>query len=188
MKPSQDEFDVVSTYRCAVPKIVQKVGTTLYVPYDAVAAVFEVKQTMTIEKLKQDLDKLGLLSRLPMDAERAQVIAAKNEAVNRPLRILIYYESIVAHTTLKEILIANPTSWDIVVVVKDDFTVVNGTIGLATLIAGIKDEEKGLPVFLKGNSLLNMIVGITISLKYPLTVHTTEVFLKLMEQQRSQSP
>ena len=58
---SENEFDVVATYKTVVPRIVLKVHETSFLPYDAVAFIAEVKQTVTKAGLESDLKKFDKL-------------------------------------------------------------------------------------------------------------------------------
>lgn len=64
LRNEENEFDVVATYKNALPKIVLQRGKTPFIPYDSTAFITEVKQTLTKSNLNKDLKKLGKLSML----------------------------------------------------------------------------------------------------------------------------
>jgi len=47
----ENEFDVIATYKSASPRIVLKVGDVKYIPFDSVALLIEVKQTLNKNNL-----------------------------------------------------------------------------------------------------------------------------------------
>ncbi len=54
-----NEIDIVGTFKSATPKLVLKTATSIFVPYDAVALIVEVKTVMDKGKLREDLEKLA---------------------------------------------------------------------------------------------------------------------------------
>ena len=64
--PAENEFDVVATYKTAVPRVVIETEAIKYVPLDAVAFVIETKHSLTRRNLELGLRKFSKLLKLPL--------------------------------------------------------------------------------------------------------------------------
>lgn len=115
----ENEFDVVSTYKTALPKIIFKAGETPYIPLDSVAFVVEVKQTLTSSVLQHDLEKMEKLNKLKT-SNRFGVTISGAYAVEKPLKILFYYESEMPVTKAVEMLNSHTNAWDFMLILMDD--------------------------------------------------------------------
>jgi hypothetical protein len=111
LKATENEFDVVALHKDSVPRLVHR----RLVPYDSVAFIIEVKQTMTLENLEKDLVKFSKLDSLKVNAEK------------RPLRVLFYYEAKAEHAKAFELLDKYCNSWDVCVILKENITYVSCT-------------------------------------------------------------
>lgn len=124
LKPTENEFDVIGLYRNAVPKLVHR----RLVPYDSVAFIFEIKQTLTITNLKDDLAKFERIKNLKINKQRFNFNCwfPKN-LIKRPLRVLFYYE---LHANIEKVceLLNSSDSWDLCVILKEDNVLMNSTI------------------------------------------------------------
>ncbi|HML03608.1 MAG TPA: DUF6602 domain-containing protein [Candidatus Bathyarchaeia archaeon] len=128
----ENEFDVVAIHKNAVPKIV----INRFVPFDSVAFITEVKQTLTVENLESDLIKLGKLSLLKV-SDRSQIGNLPSnfniEKMRRPLRLLFYYEQKADFEKVKRLLeVDYKESWDLFVVLTQHLVICNTTMPLIT--------------------------------------------------------
>jgi hypothetical protein len=127
--PKENEFDIVATYKNAVPKLVHH----HLVPYDSVAFVTEVKQTLTLPNIEKDLAKLEKLSKLPISNNRGGLYADRRifqgYRINRPLRILFYYEAKAKPDKVYKLLEGSfAKSWDLCIVLKEEVILLNSTL------------------------------------------------------------
>ncbi|MCL5949332.1 MAG: hypothetical protein M1490_02505 [Candidatus Bathyarchaeota archaeon] len=120
----ENEFDVIGTYRTAVPRIVHQ----RLVPYDSVAFIIEVKQTLTINKLKDDLAKLCKLKELRTNKQRFNFNTwFPPNLLWRPTRVLFYYEARANRDKVCDLL-EKSEAWDLCIVLKDNNVLMNSTI------------------------------------------------------------
>lgn len=169
-----NEFDVVSTYKTAVPKIVFKAHETSFVPYDAVAFIVEVKQTLTKTVLENDLKKLDKLSKLKI-GERFGVLFTGDYVIQRPLRILFYYESEIADATALGMLNKYRNAWDFMAILMDDVLFGNPSLP----IIGKRFKTDRISRF-KGYPLLQLMLATTTSLPCPPIVNAWSLFVNLL--------
>lgn len=124
LKPTENEFDVVGLYRNAVPKLVHR----RLVPYDSVAFIIEVKQTLTIPNLENDLAKFEKIKSLKINPQRFNFNCwFPADLIKRPIRVLFYYES---QADIEKVfgLLDSSDSWDLCIIVKDNNVLMNSTI------------------------------------------------------------
>lgn len=129
----ENEFDIVATYKNAVPKLVHH----RLVPYDSVAFVIEVKQTLTLPNLEKDLGKLEKLSKLPVSNNRCGLYTDKRifkgYRINRPLRILFYFEAEAKEDEVFKLLEGSlAKSWDLCIILKKRDCVSKLNVALCT--------------------------------------------------------
>ena len=171
----ENEFDVVSTYKTAVPRIVFKAEETAFVPYDAVAFLMEVKQTLNKGALKKDLEKLDKLNELHL-GDRFGVTIGGGFNIQRPLRALFYYESEISDKTLLEMLNKYRSAWDLTMVFDDNMILANPLLPII---------GKGTPAteiaVSKRYPLLQSMFIITASLPYPPIVNAWSLFMNLLK-------
>jgi len=128
-KPKENEFDLIATYKNAIPKLVYH----RLVPYDSVAFIIEVKQTLKLPELKKDLLKFDKLNKLQVADNRTGIYASSGVftsfKVKRPLRFLFYYEAEAKVEKIFQILEGEyGKSWDVCVVLKDEVVFLNSTL------------------------------------------------------------
>lgn len=126
LKPRENEFDIIAIYRNAIPRLVHN----RLIPYDSVAFITEVKQTLTSKYLRHDLEKLSKLDALKLNVDRFGVLRSQGwiPEIERPIRILLYYESALSLDKVWEILDNEYVkSWDIFVILKENITAGNST-------------------------------------------------------------
>lgn len=171
----ENEFDIVSTYKTAIPRIVFKAEETAFVPYDAVAFITEVKQTLNKGALKKDLRKLDKLNKLRL-GKRFGVTIGGDFNIQRPLRALFYYESEISDKTLLELLNKYESAWDLTIVLEDDMILANPSlpiIGKGALVTEIAVSKR--------YPLLQSMFIITASLPYPTIVNAWSLFVELLK-------
>lgn len=166
----ENEFDVVSTYKTAIPRIILKAGATPFLPYDCVAFVVEVKQTVDSSALEKDLKKLDKLARLKL-GKRFGVSIGGRFNIKRPLRILFYYDSEIADTTALRMLNSYGNAWDVMIIFMDDSIFVNPQLPI------VKPDRISVS---KRYSLLQLMFVIASSIPYPPVVNAWSVFDKLL--------
>jgi hypothetical protein len=132
-KGTENEFDTLAIHGYSVPMLVHH----RLIPYDSIAFLIEVKQTLTVTSLEADLIKLGKLEGLKAIDRSSFVPIVGNFPIpkmNRPLRILFYYEPQADLDKVKELLeVKYKTSWDICVVFSK-VVIVNTNLPLIKLV------------------------------------------------------
>jgi hypothetical protein len=128
-KKTENEFDIVATYKNATPKIVYQ----RLIPYDSVAFIIEAKQTLKLDKkhLINDLEKFDKLNNLIVATHRVsgQYPAVSNPfKLNRPLRILFYYEQKADVNKFFNILVQFRKAWDLCIILDENRIVLNSTL------------------------------------------------------------
>ena len=108
LKPIENEFDIVATYKTAVPRIILEHEKHKYISYDSVAFIIQVKQDLDKGKLKSDLEKLKKIRSLPLCLGRfrpASVVIPESLCVGtisvQPLNILFYLRRSIATKQLR---------------------------------------------------------------------------------------
>jgi len=130
-KPTENEFDIVATYKTAVPKILLEHERQKFIPYDSVAFIIQVKQDLDKGKLKSDLEKFRKLRSLPLYPGRVPAsveypadlhAGGRNEL---PLSILFYIRKNISDRAMESLLREFKDYWDFLVVVEDKKLLVN---------------------------------------------------------------
>lgn len=170
----ENEFDVVCTYKTAIPKIIYKAHETPFVPYDAVAFTVEVKQTLTKSALEKDLKKLDKLSKLKV-GQRWGARFGGTYTIERPLKILFYYESEISLDALVEALNKYRNAWDFLMVLTENVTYGNPSLP----IIGKRLETEKITRYVK-YPLVHLMYLMMSSLPYPLVVDTSSLFINLL--------
>jgi hypothetical protein len=171
----ENEFDVVSTYKTAIPRIVFKAQETAFVPYDAVAFLLEVKQTLNKETLEKDLQKLDKLNKLRL-GNRFGVTIGGNYNIQRPLKALFYYESEISDKTMLATLNKYGNAWDLTIVFDDNTILANPLLPIIG-----KGAQVGEVAISKRYPLLQSMFIITASLPYPTIVNAWSLFVNLLK-------
>ena len=183
-KQGENEFDVVATYKTAIPKIVLEIGHGIFIPLDAVAFISEIKQTLTKTSLNEDLEKFKKLSTLPVSQNRMGSMGWRRrvrkgdewgdkfvkEGVPIP-KILIYYESEIDEQFINEMLNSYKGFWDAIVLVKDDNLFLNPDSVLNYFF------ESDQMISIKEYSLFWLLILISLSLPIPSRVLTVDFFI-----------
>lgn len=125
----QNEFDVVSLFCQAIPRIVVEEGKIRWVPLPSIAFVCEVKSRVDKGRLSSDLDKLSTLRSLEGDpADRFPTKMQGPSTVDRQIHCLVYDQASIANDTFTELLAQSQNSWDMVLIVEENVLVVNETL------------------------------------------------------------
>jgi hypothetical protein len=140
LKETANEFDIVAIYNNAVPKIVYE---RRLVPYDSVAFLVEVKQTLTLQAIRDDLLKLEKLNNIRVSKKH------EKSMLNRPLRALFYYESKIDPQKLNTLLLEKEQSWDLCIILDKDVVILNKTLPLNKIVF-----KKDKPIWEGKNALL----------------------------------
>lgn len=173
----QNEFDVVATFRNASPRLVMKVGEVSYLPYDATALVIEVKQTLERTALKRDLDKLRKLDSFDTSGRFGTPFKTRF-SIERPLKILFYYEEHIDENSLEELLTQYAQSWDMVLVLSDD--ILFGNRALPVVAKDLGDSENMIICY-HDYSLFYFLKLVNLSITVSPFVDALSVFGKLIE-------
>jgi hypothetical protein len=176
LKPSENEFDVVATFKNACPRLVLKTEGATYVPLDAVAHVVEVKQTLEMPGLKSDLDKLNVLDKVAAQFSFGSFFHG-DWTVMRPLKILFYYEAAI-DTGSMIALLSQRSGWDMLAVFRDDLLLGNRSLPAFQRMKGNPSAENIAAIH--PNALIQMLLVAAASMPSPPTVSTLQVFLGLL--------
>lgn len=168
----ENEFDVAALFKNAVPRVVIELKNSgiRYVPLDAVAFLVEVAQTLNSQILEGDLKKFDKLSNLPL-GNRFTMFIGRETTIQKPLKILIYYEDEIDKDSLVNNLISYGSAWDIMTLVKRDWVIINSNLPI------VKRKEEPL-IILNKNSLLKTMLVMVISLPYPSIVDASKLFVE----------
>ena len=180
-KQGENEFDVVATYKTAIPKIVLEVGDSKFIPLDAVAFIAEIEQTLDKNRLKKDLEKFKKLSTLPVSRDRIGTLIWKSRKGDKwkekfikedvPIpKISIYYERKINEQSLTKTLNSYKGYWDAIVLVKDEILLLNPD---SVLNYGFKSDQ----IIHKKDSLFWLLILISLSLPIPIRVLTVNFFI-----------
>ncbi|MGB9952173.1 DUF6602 domain-containing protein [Haloarcula marismortui] len=177
----QNEFDVVSSFRTAVPNIVFSEDNMYWVPYDGVAFICEVKSKLTKDKLEGDLSKLDILRKIrgnPSD-RFPDNISGTNMMVPHQLHCLIYDKNEINQQTQKELLYEYPNSWDLLLIVNEDKLLMNSTLPYAHKLFNNEGQEGEFQWCHIDNGLLWLIVTLSVSIPQPPVVYTINPLVKM---------
>ncbi len=165
--PEENEFDVVAIYKNAVPKLVHDIR---HIPYDAVAFVTEISQTLDLSKLRKDLGKFMKLSKLQVSHERfrfrryadpkAQGQINPVPSISRPVRVLLYYEAEASEKKVFNILTKNGDYWDMFLILKKKILLINTTLPIVS-----KWFKSDMPILEKSFPLLKAMIFICYSVE-----------------------
>ena len=118
-----NEFDVIATYKNAIPRLIYKIKRREFIPYDSVAFITEVKQTLTKPFLKKDLEKFQKLNNLKIGSQFKYLNFPYTRP--RPERVLFYYERKASQSGIVDLLKQYQDSWDVMTILKDDVIFIN---------------------------------------------------------------
>lgn len=170
----ENEIDIVATFNISSPQIVIKKGALKYVPYDATAFIIEVKSKLTKSDLSEDLSKLEQISKLPLSPNRFMSgTIGHPQRVQRPLRILFYYEESIDRMEMEKLLNSYNRAWDLIFIVKKDELVLNMSLDLVKKLSeisfpqGSQEEDKILILSWKTDAYLLFLLCISALVPFP---------------------
>ena len=177
--PGENEFDIVATYKTAVPKIAININNFKYILLDAVAFIIETKQDLTAQNLKHDLKKLSNLSLLPIHPKRMSIHMSGKYTINQTYipKILFYINKKISEKTLSYSLSTYTNAWDFLAIVP----VQTEDICSSTLIINPKlglSKRKNEIIVIKGFALTKLICLLLLILPLPFHVNASSFFFK----------
>ncbi len=172
-----NEIDVIATFRNASPNLILKIQDTEFVPYDAVAFMIEVKERMDKSNLEVDLDKLRKIAMLPLTPDRCQPPLTGSYNIERPLRILFYYDISIDDREEERLLLEHYSDWDLIVVLQKDVIILNMSLPISDILP---EQFKNVQIFhWEQNPLVSLLLIILASVPMPLSVSVLKTFLNL---------
>jgi len=173
LQHGKNEFDVVATFNSACPRIVLREGVIRYVPFDAIAFMIQVKQTLTKPNLEKDLEKFEKVSQADT-SKRFDVKITGDYSVDYPIRVLAYYEKQIDAKEFRELIEKKPKNWDLIILVKDDQLYYNTELPFAQKVMGGKMVKPFHP-----HALCWLLLILSLSFTIPPVVNTAQTFLNL---------
>ena len=174
---AENEWDVVGTYKNAIPSMVLKREGAPIIPYDAVAFIIAVKQTLTQKHLEKDLDRYRRLSYVGYEKLSSSI--GGDATVDHPLRVLFYYEGKFEQESLMNLAIQH-SSWDIAVSFKGESFIANSDLFLTKHLTGSIDK----PLFKPPTShvLPWLLLYLTACIPQPLRRDTSGLLFNLLKK------
>ncbi|MGB9931125.1 DUF6602 domain-containing protein [Haloarcula amylolytica] len=176
-----NEFDVVGSFRTAIPHVVFEEAGMYWIPYAGVALLCEVKSKLNKQALDHDLEKLDTLARLRENPkDRFGVSFASGNTVNHQLHCLVYDAAEINEQTRQELLYEYPEAWDLILLVDEDKLLLNSTLPVAERIyGGNGSDDAEFRMCHINNGLLWFIISLTASMPQPALVNTTAPLVKM---------
>lgn len=171
-----NQFDVVASFKTSIPRLIFEMRNTKVVPLDSVAFIIEVAQTLEKGKLEKDLKKFAKLDKLKIYEERLGIRVQGDYVIERPIKILFYYEKEIDDETLKQLMQDFSPNWDLLIIFKDDKLWLNPNLPFVKKFYG--SEE---PYLEQAHSLLKLIIVLSVSIPVPISVNTLPVFQNLLD-------
>lgn len=176
LSSGENEFDVVAMYKQTKPRILLQQEDMLWLPFNGVAFVSEVKSKLTKPNLDEDLSKLKKLRQIENNlGERFGVTIGGGYDVERHLLALVYDQDSIDKDFLHKKLTDSSNIWDLLLLVESNQVFVN----LPYNKIFYPDEDEQVTEF-PSNGLLHFLLSLSISLPYPTTVSTVNTFLSLL--------
>jgi hypothetical protein len=208
----ENEIDVVATFRQAVPRIILESGDMLWVPWDAVAFICEVKSSLTKGALEDDLEKLAKLNelgpetpnrRFPQHSGRTKLTTgeepnketiARDASVEHQLKCLVYDEYNTSYESLFEIVHEFTDIWDLILIVDEDVLLISPELPFAegwqsryTYDFGdgdVVDIGERLPdVVALPDGLVWFVLLISMSIPRPVPFDTSSSLMQLVQKE-----
>jgi hypothetical protein len=178
----QNEIDVVATFNSAYPKIIVKLGDVNFVAYDSVAFLAEIKTTLDKTNLTKDLKKFEKISGLPLSENKIRMgggFVGGNYVIERPLRILFYFDSEIQEATREELLVNHYLAWDIMLIVQRKEIVLNSSLPMVKFLMQKSGIEAKIYSFGGDNTFIMLMLILAATIPFPETVPTINTFLNL---------
>jgi hypothetical protein len=203
----ESELDVVATFKQAVPGVVFQSSDMMWVPYDGVAFICEVKSQLTKPALESDMEKLEKVSELDIVVSRFDRNTARSKltswesgetirrdiSVDHPLRCLVYDEESISPNFLMDYATKNTELWDIILIVDEDMILlspelpfVEGWYERIDFGGSSFDISDAMPdVLVLPDGLVWFILLISLSVPRPLPFTTAPALLGLVQKEWS---
>jgi hypothetical protein len=184
LSTKENEFDVVAVYQGAVPRVVLELREIVVVPYDAVAFVVEVKQSLDASSIKDGLEKLSRLNELDITPKRFGVnVAGDYVFTERPLRWLFAFERKLSDSALSESLARFGSGTDLVTILRQNEMLVRTS--LPVIAKRFVGATKPFILSKEHSALLSSLLHVLVSLPAPIRVGCAAVFVELIKKSGS---
>ncbi len=186
----QNEIDVVATFNSAYPKIILKLGGVNFVAYDSVAFLAEIKTTLDKTNLTKDLIKFEKINGLSLSEFKIRVGGAfigGDYIVEKPLRILFYFDSEIQEATREELLVNHYLAWDIMLIVQKKEIVLNSSLPMVKFLMQKSGPPSDAKIYSFGgdNTFIMLMLILAATIPVPETVPTINTFLNLDRYSKS---
>ncbi len=172
--PSRNEWDVVATYNNAIPSIILPGHSLNDIPYDAVAFIAEVAQSLTRRQLTDDLTHYSQLNRMPICSRRFGMYQSGKYTILRPVKLLVYEDRTLSQNTISNILTQHTMNFDLLVVIKKDELYLSPNLPFANTITGT-----GPIKILQDNAILLAIISLLASIPISTVTNILSTFTNL---------
>ena len=178
----QNEFDVVATYKNALPRIIFEVQGTSFIPFDATAFITEVKQTLNKNSLEKDLAKMDKLAKIALGVYVHLPRIQTQYSIARPIRILFYYQKEIDERLIWEYLEKFKDACDFLVMLDQNKVLLNRHLPITKKIVEDLKGSEGRSVIDQSYPLLKLMYFLTMTVDYPMVVNAWEVFERLFSR------
>lgn len=202
--PGENEIDVVSSFRQAVPGVVFKSGEMAWVPYDGVAFLCEVKSKLTKPALEDDITKFAKVESLPIKSRfdhnsgRTKLTSfdsnetiVRDLSVSHPLKCLVYDKESISGEVFFNKITETTEVWDLILIVDENLIVMSPELPFADTWYDRFEYEDGdldidfaevMPeVVVLPDGLVWFILALGFSIPRPIPFDTTSALLALVQ-------
>jgi hypothetical protein len=177
----ENEVDVAATFIQTYPKIVLKIGDTKYIPYDGAAFIIEVKKTIDKSKFEKDLRKLEKISKLNLSADRlGGVTQGGQHSIDRPLRLLFYFESSIDETIRQDLMLRYCHAWDMILIIQKNELLSNRRLPAVNALMSARSWHGQMFSWGGDNCFIMLLFFLSLSIPVPIGgVNVIKTFLNL---------
>lgn len=202
------EFDVVTSFKQSVPRMIFKSNEMTWVPYDGVAFVAEVKSEINTSKLESDLEKFAKLTQIEPDSQysrfpRGTAVTRmyiepepgkkgykKKVHVNHQLKCLVYDSASISDSSLRKRLGVDTEIWDLLLIVDENILYVSPELPFSDVWKhrGVKtsnvevSKEMWPDIISLDDGLVWFILLLSISIPRPAPFDVTPALLHLVQR------
>jgi hypothetical protein len=156
----------------------------LFIPYDAIAILAEVKSQMTKTKLENDLKKLTHIGLLNLSSNRfsSLVFGSEDKIEDRPFRLLVYFDLSIDRMVMEDLLDEYSHGWDAIFLINNEEILINKSLKVITRFfeKGLQDNNPNRKFIRWGEvAFIILLLIITRTAPIPLTVDVIDTFLKV---------
>lgn len=173
-KKVENEFDVVATFSTSIPKLIFSIENLKYIPYDSIAFICEVKQTLTKSFLEKDLKKFRKLSNLKFKRDFPASAKYSKVVVDRPLRCLVYEEKEIGKKTFEKIISMYEEYCDMILIIENNLLWINKNLPITQAL--ILEERLKNKHQLLNDGILLFLLYLSVSISYPMIASTIRTF------------